>query len=278
MSQLTTRPQSTAAQRVAGTREYRAMRAFTLLELLIVVAVVGILFSLACSAFRIVREAARTVQCASNLREQSVAFTVFVGNNNGRYPGGGSNPWSVAWNDILNQEVFAQEGVSIARSVGGTKAFNCPAYPTQFTVRPFAINGYANGGTTSSDPTKSYPYGIKFVPGSLHGAQWGSWGHYFLGAKQARFAAPSAKILVQEQNRSGDIAWATGGVWNQQWMGRFQIAKGGGYAYRHNSGTRANFLFIDGHVAALAPDPQMDVMIDQGGGTWAGNSYWFTNG
>lgn len=56
----------------------RALRgAFTLVELLIVVAIIGVLISLLLPAVQAAREAARRASCSNNLKNQSLALTSF---------------------------------------------------------------------------------------------------------------------------------------------------------------------------------------------------------
>ena len=59
---------------------------FTLLELLVVVATIAILASLACPLFAMARDAARTVACANNQRQIGLLYEAYAGDHSGTYP------------------------------------------------------------------------------------------------------------------------------------------------------------------------------------------------
>ena len=63
-----------------------ARRAFTLLELLIVIAILGVLMALLLPALGRARESARRASCLSNLRQVHQSFLLFAEEHDGRVP------------------------------------------------------------------------------------------------------------------------------------------------------------------------------------------------
>ena len=60
---------------------------FTLVEMLVVVAIIGILIALILPAIQSARESARNAQCKSQLRQLAIALELHVGSK-GHYPAG----------------------------------------------------------------------------------------------------------------------------------------------------------------------------------------------
>lgn len=79
-----------------------AHRAFTLVELLVVIGIIVILISLLVPSVALARRAARQAQCASNLRQWAIAVNMYAQTNDGWLPrrGQGIQPTqTIAWYD-----------------------------------------------------------------------------------------------------------------------------------------------------------------------------------
>ena len=74
---------STCARRSHGAARRRA---FTLIEILIVLTVIGILAALLFPAFSRVKDSARTTSCANNLHQLGLVMEMYSADNNGFYP------------------------------------------------------------------------------------------------------------------------------------------------------------------------------------------------
>src|SRR5580704_925630 len=78
-------------------------RAFTLIELLVVIAIIAILAALLLPALSASKQQAKSIQCASNLRQMGIAANIYCSDNADFYPVAywdiniGDTNWSYCW-------------------------------------------------------------------------------------------------------------------------------------------------------------------------------------
>lgn len=89
---------------------HRAQRAFTLVELLVVIGIIALLISMLLPALSRARDAANSAKCLSNMRQCGIAVQMYVNENKGKWlppyrmpegtvnyvPGGAANSWNSA--------------------------------------------------------------------------------------------------------------------------------------------------------------------------------------
>lgn len=216
-------------------------RAFTLVELLIVIGIIALLVAILLPALNQARASARTVACASNVRQVMTAITLYANDNAGllpplvtdptTYPGIGYNDWS---------------GVLVAnRYLGDGNALTCPAddLPRSTT------------GLTLTNPVpRSYGANdMRYNETYLSGAGFHfPWPHYTLAVPDTRpprlRQIPSHVLIVGENTGAiralaGTSARAFVSV--PEWESLYFRA-----ALVHKR--RGNYGFSDGRVETLA--------------------------
>jgi prepilin-type N-terminal cleavage/methylation domain-containing protein/prepilin-type processing-associated H-X9-DG protein len=78
--------QAAAAPRALTRFSEKCPRAFTLVELLVVMAILGILIALLIPAVNAARQAARMTHCANNLKQMGLAIRLFCDSHSGEFP------------------------------------------------------------------------------------------------------------------------------------------------------------------------------------------------
>src|SRR4051812_20766968 len=88
-------------------------RAFTLVEMLVVIAIIGVLAALLLPALTRGKQRAQRIQCIGNLKEIGTAFHLFAHDHQGKFP-----------MQILQSEGGSEEYVIAGNNIGGTFYFS----------------------------------------------------------------------------------------------------------------------------------------------------------
>jgi prepilin-type processing-associated H-X9-DG protein/prepilin-type N-terminal cleavage/methylation domain-containing protein len=215
--------------------------AFTLVELLTVIAIVGILAAILIPVVGRVRQSARTTNCARNLSGLSTAFQLYAADNKGLYPAlrfknsnkgvTGTNPTEDNW----QSELSAYQ----SRAVNDLSKLN--AGSDSYVFCPEFVAKYQDDTKWKSTISTSAGYGMNPNLGISGSNPWD------IRFKAAQIAQPARTILVGD---SGNHHLNIGASWS------LDAASLGGYAsgdpVRHAG--KANYLYADGHVVTFTPE------------------------
>jgi prepilin-type N-terminal cleavage/methylation domain-containing protein len=102
-----------------------ARKAFTLVEMLVVIAIIAILISLVIPAMSRARETARQLACAANVKTWALVMTAYATDNKGRYPSRASEILQIPGNTWEKQtNPYIDSGLPITNKPH--KLFFCP--------------------------------------------------------------------------------------------------------------------------------------------------------
>ncbi len=244
----------------------KSHRGFTLIELLVVIAIIAILLAIMMPALQRIKEQAKEITCRSNLRQYGVAQTMYLDDNEDRYPS--------AWRSLVANE----------RPVSGYERYcrwHDPRYPPDGPFWPYLKNekvhlcpsfkvlaksiGNKHPRHVASNPVVPYySYSMNSWLGAKRGDPGGSCatdsdghGGIYTRSEITRshsdvffFAAENMWSRPGNSNVLNDNALCPDG---RDWFGTFHGAPSSDL----NIGT-VNAVFVDAHVgevrSGLAPD------------------------
>lgn len=218
---------------------------FTLIEMLVVIAIIALLSALLVPTTGKALEKARRTKCMSNLRQFHQAAVMYATDNKGKLPAvadesgwGGRYPWPGTWPfalaTYLGYDQF-QLGVRLDEDQFGT-IFMCPSY---LKSAPYTL--FQKGKNYELDRGLLGGYGMnrRLPPNEDLGGNWP--------------AEYTARNLLQSENASARLLFADGWGSNGDLGTRFDFNSygGAGFKYRidvtrHDGG--ANLCYLDGHV------------------------------
>jgi prepilin-type N-terminal cleavage/methylation domain-containing protein/prepilin-type processing-associated H-X9-DG protein len=109
-------------------------RGFTLVELLVVIAVVAILTGILLPVFSQAREAARRTSCAGNLHQLGQALALYVSDNDDHWP----SIWNGQWN--AHEGAQLNWPAAIFPLVRSAQVYKCPSDPLDEVAVSYAGN------------------------------------------------------------------------------------------------------------------------------------------
>jgi len=113
-------------------------KAFSLIELLVVISIVALLIALLLPALQQARYTARLTLCGTNLRQITIASNIYANDFNLRYPNGpgfndtGYATYQASWDVVMRQQLFSNPPVALGDYVGSgvrpadSEVMQCP--------------------------------------------------------------------------------------------------------------------------------------------------------
>ena len=248
-------------------------RAFTLVELLVVIGIIAIMISIMLPALNKVRDKARATQCASNMRQVYTFCIMYAQENKGHLPRPGINDPNTVENDRL--VLYCQDGPGILNYEGGViwRYFQGGRDAKKQLMLCPGDNGenmaYGGAMTRAVGPEgRTFSYSLHAYTLAKNDVAWGTGGTKKVpGIVLGSVKSPSERIYIFEELGPND-GWCLNPQTNpddipsarhqgQRFLNTARnMNPGNTIAYRKSG--RGNHVFFDGHVETLTPAEILD--------------------
>jgi prepilin-type N-terminal cleavage/methylation domain-containing protein/prepilin-type processing-associated H-X9-DG protein len=212
-------------------------RTFSLIELMIVVAIISILASLLLPALQIAREKGKTISCLNNLKQMAIATTLYTNTFDGYYTPAYSNAGKIhyAW-DITVVGLVKEKNFK-----PGTLWFSSDLSSNNSTIHQ--CPSFSGGDMWAGEGFTGYNYNTSYI-GNDSGE---------VPAKVSQIKHPSDTVIF------GEGAWGGGQNANKFMRAPFGDRPGGDANFNGRSaGTQhfrhlglSNVSFCDGHASSV---------------------------
>lgn len=207
---------------------------FTLIELLIVIAIIAILASMLLPALNSARARAKSTHCAGNLKQQGLMFAMYT-DSYGYFPPHLNASSTLTWADLL----LGGEGSVVARM----KPFIDPALVTGATAQTSLIDNSAGSGISNT----GYGYNFRYIGGS-YGNGLPSPKDDQRSIKPSYIRAASQGYLVLDSVYGSTVMD----------RGRYRVTEflstsaGSGFPDAQRHARKINILYCDGHAGSTS--------------------------
>jgi prepilin-type processing-associated H-X9-DG protein/prepilin-type N-terminal cleavage/methylation domain-containing protein len=214
--------------------------AFTIIELLLVITIIVILFSMLMPSLRKAKEKAKEISCVGNLKQLAMAIDLYSADFNGYMPlvknySSSENAWIKGHHWINSVYPYINNNTAWNGKTDLEGIFICPSGKNEIY--------------TTGIETKLTNYGYNNHIGKINND--GSWNTNYAPRKKNSFPSPSSFLVMTDIFYEYSTAFDFG---NREAALNY-------LSLRHRTGV--NFLFADSHVAYIKPLQKDDSFFHQ---------------